>query len=98
MKVFNNVKVFAKDLSTKVKRSIVGVGLAVTAVVGSAMTAMAADAEANASIGAALESGLNQTVSDFVGYVALVLPIGLIVFGSVFGVKKAKNFFKIVAN
>lgn len=98
MKLLKEARTFAKGLSAEEKRRMVGTILAATAVVGSAMTAMASEASASASISTALQNGLNQTVTDFVGYVALVLPIGLTVFGVAFGVKKAKVFFKTVAS
>lgn len=98
MKLLKEAETFARDLSAKAKRRMVGTILTATAVVGSAVTAMASEASASASIGTALQNGLNAAVTDFVGYVALVLPIGLTVFGAVFGVKKAKGFFKTVAN
>lgn len=98
MKLLKEVRTFAGNLSAKAKRRMVGTTLAATAIIGTATTAMASEASASASIGTALQNGLNQTVTDFVGYVALVLPVGLTVFGAVFGVKKAKGFFKTVAN
>ena len=100
MKLLKEVRAFAKDLSAKAKRRMAGTTLAATAVMGSAMTAMAEEAgsSASATIGTALQTGLNTAVTDFVGYVAIVLPIGLTVFATVFGVRKAKGFFKTVAN
>lgn len=97
MKLLNEVKVFAKDLSAKAKRRMAGTTLATAAILGTATTAMASESGASATIGTALQNGLNQAMSDFAGYVALVLPIGLTVFGTVFGVKKAKAFFNTVA-
>lgn len=71
-----------------------GSALASMGVVG---TSLSAFAETNsAAIGTALTTGLNTAVTDFVGYVALVLPIGLTVFGIVFGVKKSVQFFRTV--
>lgn len=97
MKLMNEVKVSAEELSAKAKRRMAGATLAATAIIGAATTAMASESGASATIGTALQSGLNQAMSDFAGYVALVLPIGLTVFGTVFGVKKAKAFFNTVA-
>ena len=100
MKLLKEVKAFTEELSAKAKRRMVGTTLAATVVIGSAMTAMAEEAgsSASATISAALQTGLNTAVTDFVGYVAIVLPIGLTVFATVFGVRKAKGFFKTVAN
>ena len=100
MKLLKEVKAFTEELSAKAKRRMVGTILAATVVIGSAMTAMAEEAgsSASATISAALQTGLNTAVTDFVGYVAIVLPIGLTVFATVFGVRKAKGFFKTVAN
>lgn len=100
MKLLKEVKAFTEELSAKAKRRMVGITLAATVVIGSAVTAMAEEAgsSASATISAALQTGLNTAVTDFVGYVAIVLPIGLTVFATVFGVRKAKGFFKTVAN
>lgn len=100
MKLLKEVRTFAGDLSVKAKRRMAGATFAATAVIGSTMTAMAEEAgsSASATIGTALQTGLNTAVTDFVGYVAIVLPIGLTVFATVFGVRKAKGFFKTVAN
>lgn len=98
MKLLNEVKAFAGDLSMKAKRRMAGTTLAATAVIGTATTAMASESGASATISTALQTGLNTAVTDFVGYVAIVLPIGLTVFGVVFGVRKAKGFFKTVAS
>lgn len=48
-------------------------------------------------ISAALSSGLNTAITDFVGYVTTILPLGLTVFGSVWGTRKAMNFFRTTA-
>lgn len=97
MKLLKEVRTFAEDLSVKAKRRMAGATLASTAIIGTATTAMASESGASATISTALQTGLNQAMSDFVGYVAVVLPIGLTVFGTVFGVKKAKGFFNTVA-
>lgn len=47
-------------------------------------------------VSTALQTALNGVVTDFLSYVAMVLPIGLTIFGTVFGVKKAMSFFKTV--
>ena len=44
----------------------------------------------------AMQTALSAVQTDFLGYVAMVLPIGLGIFGTVFGVKKAMSFFKTV--
>ena len=98
MKLLREVRTFARDLSAKAKRRMAGTTLAATAIIGTATTAMASESGASATISTALQTGLNTAVTDFVGYVAIVLPIGLTVFGTVFGVRKAKGFFKTVAN
>lgn len=99
MKLLKEVKAFAKELSAKTKRRMASITIAATVVIGSAMTAMAEEAgsSASAAMSEALRSGLNQMLTDFIGYVAIVLPIGLTVFGTVFGVKQAKKFFSTVA-
>ena len=61
------------------------------------MTALAEDGTASATVSDALREALNTVVTDFMGYVAIVLPIGLTIFGTVFGVKKGMQFFKTVS-
>lgn len=66
-------------------------------VVGSALTAMAEEVT-TVNLSETLRSSINSMVNDFLGYVAIVLPIGLTVFGAVWGIKRAKQFFSTVAN
>lgn len=65
-------------------------------VVGSALTAMAEETT-TVDLSSTLSSSINSMVNDFLGYVAIVLPIGLTVFGAVWGIKRAKQFFSTVA-
>lgn len=65
-------------------------------VVGSALTAMAEEVT-TVNLSETLRSSINSMVNDFLGYVAIVLPIGLTVFGAVWGIKRAKQFFSTVA-
>lgn len=65
-------------------------------VVGSALTAMAEEVT-TVDLSQTLRSSINSMVNDFLGYVAIVLPIGLTVFGAVWGIKRAKQFFSTVA-
>lgn len=57
----------------------------------------ASETTAEINLSDTLRSGLDDAVNDFVGYVALVLPIGLTVFAATFGIKKAMAFFKNLA-
>lgn len=86
------------NVTLKAKSRFVVVPATCAIAITTATTAMAMDSDsASVTISAALQSGLNAAVNDFVGYVAVVLPIGITVFGTVFGVKKAKAFFNTVA-
>lgn len=62
-------------------------------VVGSALTAMAEEAD----LSTTLQTSVNTMKSDFLGYVAIILPVGLAVFGAVWGIKRAKAFFASIA-
>ena len=79
-----------------VKGNKVAFGSALTSM-GVVGTSLSAFAETSSdAVSTALQTGLHTAVTDFVGYVALVLPIGLTVFGTVFGIKKGMKFFKTV--
>lgn len=84
-------------LKSRVGKKVTMATTAVTLVVGSAMTACAAEADVSATMATTLQASMNSMVNDFIGYVGIVLPIGLTVFGCVWGVKKAKQFFAGIA-
>lgn len=44
-----------------------------------------------------LQTGVNTIKTDVLGYVAIILPVGLAIFGAIWGIKKAIAFFKAVA-
>lgn len=41
-----------------------------------------------------LTTAVNTIKTDFLGYVAVVLPVALAIFGVVFGIRKAIGFFR----
>lgn len=72
----------------------VAVGLAV----GSTGVMMAVPAYAETtSTSDILQSGVNTIKTDVLGYIAIILPVGLGIFGAIWGIKKAISFFKGVA-
>jgi hypothetical protein len=91
-----------EKIATAIKSNKLALGASAavqTALVG--VTPAFADTTTTSSIGTsistALTDGLNQAVTDFVTYVTAILPIGLTVFGAIWGTKKAMSFFKTTA-
>lgn len=89
------IKCFLGNMKKKI---VVGATVAAVTVM-SAMPVMASDTSSvdSSVITTALETGLNDTANDVLGYIAIALPVGLLVFGAIFGIKKAKAFFSTVA-
>ncbi len=87
------------------RKKLIGVVKSNKEAMGAALTSMAVTlttlpvfaSDETSAINTALESGLNTAVNDFVGLVAIVVPIGLTVFAATFGVKKAIQFFKTIS-
>lgn len=75
------------------KLTIAATMAAVTAM--NAMPTLAAGEDNTASN--ALTTGLNGVKTDVMGYIAIILPIGLGIFGAIWGIKKAIAFFRGVA-
>ena len=102
MKVLKNVKNFAGGLSDKAKKAFCTATLASTCAIMNVVPALAAEdglqSGSASTISSALQSGLSSMVSDFMALAALIIPIGLGVFGVVFGIRKGKQFFKIITN
>lgn len=88
-------------LIEKIKNSKVA-KVVCSAFVASAVAAMgvigccATDGEP-ASASATLSSSLSTVQSDLMGYIAIVLPVALAIFGAIWGIKKAISFFKSTA-
>lgn len=82
--------------SKRAKKKLAMFITSLSLVVGSALTAMAEEVT-TVDLSQTLRSSINSMVNDFLGYVAIVLPIGLTVFGAVWGIKRAKQFFSTVA-
>jgi hypothetical protein len=87
------------SLKNKTVKKVVAVTTAMSLALSSAVCAFAADGGSTSSINMAdtLKSSMDSMVNDFIGYIAVVLPIGLTVFGAVWGIKKAKTFFGSMA-
>lgn len=89
-----------KKFLSGAKRKVATVATAACLTVGGAMTAFASEGTQTVSqtMSTTLQTSLNQMANDFVGYIGVVLPIGLTVFAATWGIKKAKAFFKNMAN
>lgn len=86
------IKDFLKDNG----RMLAGSMLGATTMVATAATTFAAEGEA-VNLSETLKTGLNTAANDLIGYIAVILPIGLTVFAAMFGVKKGMKFFKTIA-
>lgn len=89
-------------VAIKTNKLAIGASLATQAALLATTPAFASGAEGGVTdvgskISAALTSGLNTAITDFVGYVTAILPLGLTVFGAVWGTRKAMNFFRTTA-
>lgn len=82
-----------KLMAARNKLTIAATVAAVTAM--NAMPALAA--ESGDTVSNALTTGLTSAKTDIMGYIAVILPIGLAVMGAIWGVKKGIAFFRSVA-
>ena len=48
-------------------------------------------------LSATLQTSFTAVKDDIMGYIALILPIALVVVGAIWGIKKAISFFKSTA-
>lgn len=84
----------------KNNRLAIGASVAAQTALMAVSPAMAAEGDVSTlgqKISSALSEGLNAAVTDFVGYVTAILPLGLTVFGAIWGTKKAMGFFRTTA-
>ena len=81
---------FEKIRNSKLGKVIVGT---VSSCAVAAMGIVGASAE-SATPSQTLTTAVSTIQSDFLSYVAIVLPVALAIFGVVFGIKKAISFFR----
>ena len=55
------------------------------------------DESSTPDLSATLETSFTTMKNDVLGYIAIILPIALVVAGAFFGIKKAVSFFKSTA-
>ena len=82
---------FEKIRNSKLVKVIAG---AVSASAVAAMGCVSAFAADPATPSDTLTTAVGTIKTDFLGYVAIVLPVALAIFGVVFGIKKAIGFFR----
>lgn len=98
MNLLNKVKEKAGNAKKAAGKKIALLATTSALVVGSALSAFAAEGSSvSSTMSTTLQTSMNSMVNDFIGYVGVVLPIGLTVFGAVWGIKKAKSFFASMA-
>lgn len=84
-----------KKFFCKCKKKVALLATTMALTVGTAMTALAAeDSTGTADI---LSESLGTVKSDIMSFIFVVLPIGLGIFGAIFGIRKAISFFRSVA-
>lgn len=54
--------------------------------------------DAAPSLTTAFSTGLTQIQTDVLGYIAIAVPVALVIVGAFFGIKKAVSFFKALAS
>lgn len=54
--------------------------------------------DAAPSLTTAFSTALTQIQTDVLGYIAVAVPVALVIVGAIFGIKKAVSFFKALAN
>lgn len=59
--------------------------------------AFAAEPETTASLSQSLSTAMNTMLSDFFSYAAVVLPVGLTIFGAIVGISYAIKLFKRIS-
>ena len=89
----NRVKNFFSNAKSKVALAVTTVTVGVMSV----MPVSAAESVDKSAITTALETGLSNTVTDILGYLAIALGVGLTAFGAFFGIKKVIGFFRTIA-
>ena len=80
-----------KIRNSKIVKVVVG---AVSASAVAAMGCISAFATDPATPQETLTTAVGTIQTDFLGYVAIVLPVALAIFGVIFGIRKAISFFK----
>ena len=61
------------------------------------MSCFAADESSTPDLSATLQTSFTAVKDDIMGYIAVILPIALVVVGAIWGIKKAISFFKSTA-
>ena len=83
---------------SKVSKYIVTLFVVMSMAAMTAMTCFATGDESSApDIASTLQTSFTTMKNDVLGYIAIVLPIALVVVGAFFGIKKAVSFFKSTA-
>lgn len=96
------MKLTKEKIATAIKNNKLALGASLgsqTALMlsGSAFAEETTGSSLGQTLATSLTSGLQTAVNDFVVYVTAVLPLGLTVFGAVWGIKKAMGFFRTSA-
>ena len=85
-----------KEIAKKVKNKLLCFVFAASMVIGSAISAFAAEA-GTVDPSSVLSESLNSTKGDIFKYIGIILPVALGIMGVFFGIKKAIAFFKSTA-
>lgn len=89
----SKIKSFFKKHSKKIVVSAIA---CMTAIVGciSSFAAEAGQAASSSDIQSSFSTAINSIQSDVMGYLILVVPIGLGIFGAIIGIKKGISFVR----
>lgn len=94
--MFNAVKRFVNRHKKSVSFAVTGAMLSAM----SAVSCFAAETPDNTTsqVKEQFSSAISGIQGDLMGYILLVVPVSLAIFGAYFGIKKAIGFFKSMAN
>ena len=94
------IKVIEKIKNSKLAKIFASSALATAVGAMGVICASATDGETSEvvpSAGQALGTALNGVQADLLGYIGIVLPIALAIFGAIWGIRKAISFFRSTA-
>ena len=90
------MKVLSKLRNSKFAKYIATTTVAAMIAAIGCINCFATDGDVN--VGSILQTAFSSLQSDLLGYIAIILPISLAIFGIYFGIKKAIAFFRSSAS
>ena len=85
------------SIRSKASKYIVTLFVVMSMAAMTCLTCFATGDESTPDLSATLQTSFTTMKNDVLGYIAVILPIALVVVGAFFGIKKAISFFKSTA-